>query len=125
MNQSSEQQLVHNLKRMLNEGGDGNFLIVSCGDAYVQFAAKRGDTQIYCEAVSNEYLPRNKQLSDHQIAQLQQLGFDTSSDTENFSCTLAVADETSLASIAHFVVSILTDVYGCTDAKLEFELNLE
>ncbi len=122
-----EQQLIQNLKRMLTEGGMGNFLIVSCGDAYFQFAAGRGETQIYCEAVSNEYLPRGRQLSGEQSKQLQALGFEPPDEgTHNFSRNFAVAADSALSDLASRTLRILSTVYGCAESTaLEFQLNLE
>ncbi|MEP7199447.1 MAG: hypothetical protein ABI874_06485, partial [Chloroflexota bacterium] len=62
--QAHEAQIFPYLKRLMAEGSDGNFLIVSYRDVYVQFIRDDDATQLYGEAVSNANLPRDKQLSD-------------------------------------------------------------
>ncbi len=122
----AEAPLIENFRRLLSDGGDDNFLIVSCGDTYIQFAAERGDTQIYCEAVSNAYLPRKQQLSDDKIAELQRLGFSPPDESDNFSCIFTIADESAVRRIASLTLHMLANVYGCAEsAALDFQLNLE
>jgi len=121
-----EEQLVHNLRRLIKEGGESNFLIVSVGEVYVQFAASRGDKEMYCEAVSNEFLPPELQLAEDKIVQLQGLDFEEPGASPNFSRTFDVAEETALRELAHLTHHILSNVYGCAaQSKLQFELVLQ
>ncbi len=127
MSNSSSQPLAQNLQRLLREGGDNNFLIVSCGEAYVQFTASPGASEIYCETVSNEYLPRARQLSNENIAQLKQLTFaPPDGDIVNFSAYFAVRDDAALHRLADLALHVLTTIYGCNDLpSMKYELNLE
>src|SRR5207253_169497 len=54
----SIQRLLHALARLVIECPDGHtgFLVVECDDYYVQFAARRDEPTLCCEAVSNNYL---------------------------------------------------------------------
>jgi|GEM_PF-260012 len=124
--EDNEDALVYNLRRLLTEGGAGNYLVASVGDVYVQFSASRGEQQIYCEAVSNQFLPRNLQLSEDKISQLRGLGFEIGRDSPNFSRTCYIVDSQELREIARTALSILSDVYGIPPSSMiQFELNLE
>jgi hypothetical protein len=121
-----EEQLVHNLGRLITEGGQSNFLIVSVGEVYVQFAASRGDKEVYCEAVSNEFLPPGLQLAEDKISQLRGLGFEDPGASPNLSRTFDVTEEAALPELARLTHHILSNVYGCdAQSRLQFELVLE
>ena len=49
----AESQIAAALRKLTSEGGDNNFVIVSCAAAYVQFAGTRGSPDLYCEAVGD------------------------------------------------------------------------
>lgn len=122
----NEDTLVYNLRRLLTEGGTGNYLVVSTGDVYVQFAATRGEQQIYCEAVSNQFLPQSMRLSEDKISQLRGLGFEIGRGSPNFSRTFYIVDSQELREIARTGLSVLSDVYGIpSHSRIQFELNLE
>ena len=130
--QDDEEPLVHNLSQLITEGGDGNFLIVSVGNVYIQFAGSRGATSVDCEAVSNQFLPEELQLTEHALSQLRGLGFEvpveapvkpswrnlwgllavTTPPPPNYSRTFDAADEPAVREIARTTLSILSDVYG-------------
>lgn len=123
---NDEEQLIHNLRRLITEGGESNFLIVSVGDVYVQFAASHGDKEVYCEAVSNEFLPHGLQLTEDKVSQLRELGFEEPGASPNFSRTFDVAEEAGLRELAQLTRYILSNVYGCAaQSRLRFELVLE
>ena len=150
--QDDEEPLVHNLSRLITEGGDGNFLIVSVGEVYIQFAGSRGATSVDCEAVSNQFLPAELQLGEGRLSELQALGFEvpvevsaevpvqpkpswrnlwgllavTTPPPPNYSRTFDAADEPAVREIARTTLSILSDVYGCpTQSPIKYELELQ
>src|SRR5690349_1425807 len=53
-----------------------NYLIVSSGHAYLQFARDRGDVSMQAEAVSNFYLAKDRQLDETAIETLHSMGFE-------------------------------------------------
>lgn len=121
----SEDELVRNLSRLLTEGGNENFLIVSAGDVYLQFAASPGNKEVYCEAVSNENLPADLHLTVQKVMALNQLGFEDTGDLPNFSRNFDVSGEQDILELARLARSVLSDIYGCpAETKLKFELNL-
>lgn len=122
----NEDTLVYNLRRLLTEGGTGNYLVVSVGEVYVQFAASRGEQQIYCEAVSNQFLPPSMRLNEDRISQMRSLGFEIGRGSPNFSRTFYIVDSQELREIARTGLSVLSDVYGIpSSSMIQFELNLE
>ena len=76
------------LKRIQNEGGSGNFIIFTIptkAHYYIQFAGEAGDSRLYAEAVSNNYLTPKFALSKDQMIQLQSAGWHPpSADKGNF-----------------------------------------
>ncbi len=122
----NEDTLVYNLRRLLTEGGRGNYLVASVGDVYVQFAANRGEQQIYCEAVSNQFLPPSLRLNEAKISQLRSLGFEIGRGSPNFSRTFYIVDSQELREIARTALSLFSGIYGIPPSSMiQFELNLE
>ena len=124
--EEAEEKIFDGLRKLTTEGGDHNFMIVSAGDVYVQFAGTRGSTQLDGEAVSNAYLPPRLQLSSDQVAELERLDFDIDDSDENFSRKFDVSDEPKARDLAQLTLKILATVYGCVrDSKLGIQLKLE
>ncbi|MHA1447399.1 MAG: TY-Chap domain-containing protein [Candidatus Heimdallarchaeaceae archaeon] len=72
----SNLELVDKFKELTQASEDG-FLIVAPqkdSDVYVQFTYS--SEELYCEAVSNEYLPKKKQLTETKIGLLKQQRLD-------------------------------------------------
>jgi hypothetical protein len=123
MSDGHVEQIARNLKQLMDRKLDDAFLVVSCGVAYVQFMPGDGSTGLYCEAVSNAYLPKDRQLNAAQMQQLAQWGF-AIGDSDNYSATLQQSTPGSLEAIARLTEQILHEIYGVRpDAQLGFELN--
>jgi len=118
----AELEIAAALQRITREGGDGNFLIVSAGDYYVQFYGEPGERTIGCEAVSNTYLSGKRELRLDQINELKGRGFVLDG---NFSRQYNL-DEVDEYQLAQMTVGILQRVYGVpADTLVQIELNLE
>ena len=122
VNRSSEEGwAVANEKAVaqaLNEllvSSPGSFLIVSSGDAYVQFML--GDEGVDCEAVSNNYLPPTRQLTDEAQAKLDAYGFARPQEAlRNFEKHyLTKALVSRVAGVASSVIQVLRDVYDVSN----------
>src|SRR5690242_8750206 len=109
----AESRIADALRKLTTDGGDDNFVIVSCGDLYVQFAGSRGSKELYCEAVSNEYLSKDQQLSPDRIDRLEKLGFDLDDNSSQYSRKFRIADDSEVRELARTTLNILADVYGC------------
>ena len=122
----AESEIAGALHKLTTEGGDNNFVIVSCGDFYVQFASSRGSQELYCEAVSNEYLSKDKRLAPDRIDRLEQLGFDLDDSSSQYSRQFKISGESEVHELARTALNILADVYGCRrDSQVKLELTLE
>jgi len=117
--------IVDELRRLLTEGGDGNYLVLSSDVYYVQFTGQPGDTGLHCEAVSDVFLPDDRALSEQGRTRMEALGFRQESSGENFHRTFDVASDEALRHIAGTALSIFEQVYGCGPAPvLEREIEL-
>ena len=122
----AESRIADALRKLTIDGGADNFVIISCGDLYVQFAGSRGSKELYCEAVSNEYLSKDDQLSPDRIDRLEQLGFDLDDSSSQYSRKFRIADDSEVRELARTTLNILADVYGCRrDSDINLELTLE
>lgn len=110
---SAVDDIVDDLRRLLTEGGDGNYLVLSSDVYYVQFAGQPGDTGLHCEAVSDIFLPEDRALSRSGRDRLEALGFAQDSPEENFHRVFDVTSEEALRQIVEKAVSIFEQVYGC------------
>jgi hypothetical protein len=120
-------EIYSGLRDLTHEGGPGNFLIVSAGDVYIQFAAHPGNPQLVCEAVSNDYLPEKLQLSAVAMEQLKGLGFVAGADGfNNFSRSFDIPTEEQARELSRLTLRILEEIYGVSkNAEVHLELSLE
>ncbi|MBZ5592363.1 MAG: hypothetical protein LAP39_09010 [Acidobacteriia bacterium] len=113
---------------LTREGGPGNFMVVSSGDIYVQFAGSPGNPHLLCESISAKYLPKKLKISSVAVKKkLKALGFTLGGDEiETFSRTYEILTEKRAKEVAKLALGILKDVYGVAkDAELQIELSLE
>lgn len=78
-----DEDVMDCVNRITTDGGENNFLIISAGDLYMQFASSKGDAKLHAEVVSNEFLPEELMLSTAQMRQLNDIGFESPNKTEN------------------------------------------
>ena len=121
------EEIYSGLLDPMSEGGPGNFMVVSAGDIYVQFAGNPGNTHIHCESISNEYLPKKSKMSKKDIETLKSFGFVLGGDQiENFSRSYEIPTEDQARELADLTVRILKEVYGvAAAADVQIELSLE
>ena len=79
-----EKRVLKEVNTALRDGGDGNFLMISSGEYFVQIQIARDRTLLYLIAVSNAHLPPNFQISEEQTQQILNLGLIEDPDTYNF-----------------------------------------
>jgi len=124
--QGAEAVIEQNLQMLTTEGGSGDFMIVSVGDVYVQFGCSRGNSQVQCEAVGNDYLSPQHWLPLDKIAELEKLYFELQLEPANFARTFEVACDEQARELARLALGILEGIYGCPQTSLvNVELTLE
>ncbi len=67
--------LVQALTALVEDGGDGNVLVVSREPAFFVCRAARGDRSILVEAAPSSALPKPRRLSPAKVARLRAAGF--------------------------------------------------
>ena len=72
------------VKKLINEGAEDSFLILSYKDFYVQFVEGEEKIQLYCEVVSDYYLPTNNKLTLSGKKYLKELNFQNPHDENDF-----------------------------------------
>ena len=120
-------EISSGLLDLTREGGPGNFMVVSSGDIYVQFAGSPGNPQVVCESISNEYLPKTLKMSRDAIDWLEEFGFVLGGDEiENFSRSYEITTEDHAREVAETAIRILKEVYALPkSAEVQIELSLE
>lgn len=120
-------EICSGLLDLTQEGGPGNFMVVSCGDVYVQFAGSPGNPQVLCESISGKYLPKKLKISSVALKKkLKTLGFALGGEIETFSRAYEVMTEKQARELAKLAVKILQDAYGVgKDGEVQIELSLE
>lgn len=128
MSEGNIQDLIYNLNHLVTQCGEGSFLIVTCDEAYMQFAAGTTRGEIYCEAVSNEFLPDDARLSPEKVDVLKKMGFvdpensHFSGSSPNFSCLLKIRDNDDVSKVAGWTVEVMREAYGKT-GRFDFQLD--
>jgi type III secretion system-like peptide-binding chaperone len=124
---AAAKEISSGLLDLTREGGPGNYMVVSAGDIYVQFAGSPGNREIVCESISNEYLPDELKVPAKGIKKLKSLGFTLTGDQiENFSRTYEIRTQKQARELAALTVQILEEVYGVPrSAEVHIEISLE
>jgi hypothetical protein len=123
--------IVNSLRRIQTEGGNGNFAVFILDQQknyYVQFSGSPDNTQLYAEAVSNEFIAAEGQLPLDYATQLNRLGWISPEQggSPNYSRTWTAENDAHRRSIADRVIETFMTVYGMQPgARLEFDLVLE
>ncbi len=123
----SAAEISSGLLDITREGGPGNFLVVSAGDIYVQFAGSPGNSQVVCESISNEYLPKKLKITAESIDHLKSFGFTLGgAEIVNFSRTFEILREEQAQEVAKLAMRILREVYGLKKTtEVQIEVSLE
>ena len=123
-----ENVFAHNLKRLIEEGATGAFLIVEADtDIFIQFS-KTTPGSMQWECVSNEYLPAHRQLTEEAVEQMQRHGFIAPpGESPNFVRFVdEPIDEGVIMEIAQTSCEVLDRIYGCPpQAELTIQLELQ
>lgn len=108
-------------QKILKEGGESNYFTLDFAENYyLQAASSKGANDVFCEAVSNEYLPATRKLSESQLSKLVELGWKNPSEGNvNFSIELSAKDKKDIDKLVDFVAQTLSEVYGTDDIKKE------
>ena len=105
------------LKRILEEGGDHNFIILDADEAknyFVQFAGSRGEAIIRAEAVSNLYLEPAHMLDRRRSNGLLALGWTppTPGQSPNFYRDWDARDARTRRQMARLALRTLEEIYA-------------
>ena len=118
------------LRRIQEEGGEPNFAVFRADEErnyYIQFVTAKGETELFAEAVSNQYLSSEHALSNEQIARLESMGWslDDQENSNYYRLWEASSDE-ERSDVAQEVMRTFTEVYCISpDAPIETKLILE
>ncbi|HMF33736.1 MAG TPA: hypothetical protein VKK79_20090 [Candidatus Lokiarchaeia archaeon] len=116
--------VVSFLTEFLAEHGPENLLLVESGRIYAQFTPRGSNDSLYCEVVSNKYLPPDLQLSSEKIDLLTSRGFNTPAEEGgNFQKVYPAGDSKAILEIAKDVLGTFQEAYGLASMP-KFKLTL-
>jgi len=120
-------EISSGLLDLTREGGPGNFMVVSCGEVYVQFAGSPGNPQVLCESISAKFLPKKLKISSVALKKkLKSMGFELGGEIETFTRAYEVTTEKQADDVAKLTTKILREAYGVAkDGEVQIELSLE
>ena len=117
------QEIVDYLKKLLESNSESSFLVISPDgyeDVYIQFLPL-SENELYCESVSNEFLPEKLELTSQKVAQLEELGFKLGAEDVNFNREYEIKDETAIIELSKMVYKIFVEIYGVIVSGLTFD----
>ena len=120
--------VLHNfIKRLIEEGGTQNFLIINLSKSYyIQVAGELYSSHLLFEAVSNNFLPSENQLSSSQHQRLLALGWNAPTKKGNYTYKISINSSEEYNSCVAFVEKTAKEIYGIDVIdELMIELNLE
>ncbi len=113
--------LVSIIEQLLYEGGDDNFVIFGLNsDYYIQLATSKGDYEIYCEAVSDNYLETEMSLTTKQKNNLNKLSWNQPQNSEgNYYLEHKVDSELARKTLAELILNTANDVYHTKEINFD------
>ena len=118
--------VINAIEEITTEGGEQNFCIIYLTeDYYLQFTGSKGSNELYCEAVSNQFLSKELQLSSTQNQQLLDLGW-SEADFGNYSRSFRLQAGDAKMQLIKFNMETAKDVYKAPiNDDTEFTIELE
>ena len=116
------------IEKLISKGGYENFAIINLSNGYyVQLSAEIGDTKVYCEAVSDNYLKYGNKLPPTQIEALKVLKWeDPASPQDNYSTVFSVNSAAEKLELVNHLMRTVTSVYNTPMiSERSVELNLD
>jgi hypothetical protein len=111
-------ELTRYIQDLIRDPIDGDFLIIEADGRYIQFIYDENTEEIFCEAVSNEFLSPEQRISEERIGLLRAFGFKDPGVgafvSPNFSRSWGRAEFLYPAHVASTVIQIFQDIYGCS-----------
>ncbi|WP_338790092.1 hypothetical protein [Bernardetia sp. MNP-M8] len=118
--------LHDSLKRLIEEGGKQNFLIINLGEYYIQVAGEYYSSHLLLEAVSNHYLSSTKQLNLSLQKKIIDLGWTEPQKEGNYSCKMSINSTKEYDFCIAFIEKTAKEIYDVdTITNSMIELNLE
>ena len=116
------------LGKLISEGADGSYLIVAIDEVYIQFLPS-GDWDrpwVYCETVSNQFLPPDQRLESEQITALTLLGFEETMESPNYTREFKIPDTEAMTEVARGTLQMFATIYRCPpDSEVDIDLHIE
>ena len=116
-------KLLKILKSMYHEGSEGNYLIIVKDPYYIQLNGGKKEPKIFIDAVSNDHLSEEDKLSDAQIKEFFDIGFEEENRSNNLSKEMEFS-ESNFVEIDKITIKAL-EIYGIDPYKADFELEIE
>jgi hypothetical protein len=114
-NMTNHELILSIIEQLITKGLDENFAIFNLSkDYYIQISAVKDDTEVYCEAISNNYLPKENQLTMPQINQLKSLNWEEpASPQDNYSNNFPINSASEKTELANYLIKTAATVYNC------------
>ncbi len=100
------------LTELLANGGAAGLLTLESGRVYGQFTFAPDKQQMYCELVSNHFLPKELQLSPEKLNLVTSRGFQVPQKEGNFNRSYPAGDRKVMENAVLDMLSLFTEAYG-------------
>ena len=105
------------LLRLLEEGGDGNAVVVEQGPAWIALMGQRGDRAVRCVAAARKQLPPEAAIGLEEVQRLRRAGFTNAGGAAGLGRTFQLGGEDHPDDVAALCLDLLARVYGRPDAE--------
>jgi hypothetical protein len=112
---TNHELILSTIEQLITKGLDENFAIFNLSkDYYLQISAVKNDTEVYCEAISNNYLPTDNQLTIAQINQLKNLNWEEpASPQDNYMNNFPINSTAEKTILVNYLIETAATVYNC------------
>lgn len=107
-----------------------DFFIIEFDQYYIQYSKFPDSKDVYCSAISNEYLSPEFHLSEDQYDQMKKLDYilpgeqdEENNSSKNFFKFYLVANEENIDQLVSEMEAIIQDIYKCETDTFKVRVN--
>ena len=129
MNQEKSKLLfVNAINAIRMKGGEGNYLIIELStDYYLQLACAKDSDEIFCEAVSNNFISLPKHLDTNKQNRLVEIGWEKPvKKKDNYSKTVIIKNDLDVITLVEKMLITASEIYNVAEIKESmFDMELD
>jgi len=115
---SDKEKFREEFLKIINDNPNLNYLVIDFSSYYIQYMGWANSSELFCEAMSNEFIEESKKLTTNQIDKINKLGFkepfidSDKNKSPNYSKYYKTDSDRNIELIFEEMIYLITDIYN-------------